>query len=100
MKTDAPTTTTMTVDHVMKHWLPDKHGKPAEWTWEDAAAHALLHETTTTFAVLVRIREEGIGFADGHSPILLGTNVHVWDGHHRLILARALGIMHVEVELA
>lgn len=39
--------------------------------------------------------------ADGiHTPILLGSDGRVWDGHHRLAVAHQLGVEFVPVEFA
>lgn len=45
--------------------------------------------------LLRRIRQEGI-----REPILLGTDGRVWDGHHRLAVARVLRLTTVPVVFA
>lgn len=44
-------------------------------------------------ALLESVRQDGI-----KKPILLGNDGRVWDGHHRLCVAKALGLSDVPVE--
>lgn len=48
-----------------------------------------------TIQLIEAIRAEGI-----REPILLGNDGRVWDGHHRITVARHLGIRDVPVEFS
>lgn len=67
----------------------DEHGWPQEFDWlrENHAARlrALIHDI-----LHVGIRE----------PVLIGPDHRVWDGHHRIYAAWALGFEYVPVKYA
>jgi hypothetical protein len=98
---------------VMAKWRPATHdtsddpsGANLEWTWADE-----VHDVYTRICVccdkpghyqqqiVELVKTRGINFADEYSPISLGTDGRVWDGHHRLIAAMVLGIESVRVEV-
>lgn len=56
-----------------------------EWSWEEE--HKKLINRPVTIQLIEAIRAEGI-----REPILLGNDGRVWDGHHRITVARHLGI--------
>lgn len=86
------------VEEVLLRWRPGSR----DWTWQEEFYDLLNdpHHKEVTAAVRLRVIEEGIGFIDGIAPILLGSDGRVWDGHHRLCIARELGIERVLVDVA
>lgn len=98
----------MAVDDVLARWRPGSHdtaddpgGANLAWTWAHEFYDLLNNpeQRDRTAAVRLRVVEEGIGFVDGVTPIQLGNDGRVWDGHHRLCVARELGIEHVLVQV-
>jgi hypothetical protein len=89
---------------VLNKWLPGSSPQP--WSWEDEEADIYarvcfccdqpghyMHQLEE------RVRQEGIDFASAFAPPELTTSGVVWDGHHRLVLARRLGIEHITVNI-
>ena len=97
------TLTTMPVSQIVQQWRPGS----GDWSW-DAEAVEIDSRVCVCCGqrghyqrmVEDRIGAEGIGFVDGFAPILLGNDGRVWDGHHRLVAARRMGIASVCVEIA
>lgn len=79
--------TEMDLDFVMKFY---KTGD--EVSWDDEIRWLWLNHTNKMARILVSIAKEGI-----HKPILLGDDGRVWDGHHRIAAARALGLKRIPV---
>lgn len=78
---------TMLVETLLSEYRDgDEHGWPTEFAW------LIEHHTKKVLNLLGEVREEGI-----RDPILLGPDKRVWDGHHRLLVARILGIRRVPV---
>jgi hypothetical protein len=96
MMTEAPCLVTKTLGQILTFWSPGSQGD--SWTWRDEY-NALVSDPVTD-AVRERVDAEGIGFADAHSPVLLGSDGRVWDGHHRIVIAIERGIDALDVELA
>lgn len=67
----------------------DGIGWMAEFDWLDDNHGSRLDMLTTS------VQETGI-----REPILLGDDGRVWDGHHRIAVARRLGMDVVPVRLA
>lgn len=79
----------MRTSYVLDHyWDGDEMGWPAEFAWLD------LHQDQALWTLAVDIRERGI-----QTPIRLGNDGRVWDGHHRLRVAVLLGLDEVPVEV-
>ena len=72
---------TMTPGEIMEFWRPGSHDEP--WTWADEAAD-LAGELDD---MINDIQVNGI-----LHPVVLGVDGRVWDGHHRILAARALGV--------
>ncbi len=66
----------------------DEMGWPAEFAWLD------LHQGQVLWTLAVDIRANGM-----QTPIRLGNDGRVWDGHHRLRVAVILGLDEVPVEV-
>ncbi len=64
-----------------------------EWSWEEEVKK--LANRDRTKQLVESIHTEGI-----REPILLGNDGRVWDGHHRITVARHLGIRDVPVEFS
>jgi hypothetical protein len=88
------TTATMKLNYLFENWRPGSY----DWSWDEEFADIMSQARTEP--VRKRVESEGIGFADSFAPVLLGSDGRVWDGHHRICLARELGINEIEVELA
>jgi hypothetical protein len=69
----------------------DEHGWQTEFDrlWSDPVQIGHMNMLATS------IQESGI-----RSPILIGTDGRVWDGHHRLAVAHKLGLEAVPIEWA
>lgn len=67
-----------------------------DWTWEEEWAD--LDERHATDGELDKleqqIRENGIT-----TPVLIGSDGRLWDGHHRICIAYRLGLTEVPVEI-
>jgi hypothetical protein len=103
---DKPKLVTMSPVYLMLHWRPGSHdtadgpeGANHAWTWTHEATDLFTRDRDLTLAILDRVVSEGIGFIDYAAPILLGNDGRVWDGHHRIVIAQALGYPFVEVEV-
>lgn len=90
----APEVERMAVRTVFETWRPGSHA----WGWAEEYADIMAQEKTPH--IRARVDAEGIGFQDHIAPILLGSDGRVWDGHHRLCLARERGLATVMVERA
>ena len=77
---------------ILTFWRPGSY----DWSWAEEFDDLQNHSATP--AIRRRVREEGIGFADDHSPVLLGNDGRVWDGHHRIVIAIDEDITHLMVE--
>lgn len=104
---DKPKLVKISLDALMVNWRPGSHdtadgpeGANLAWTWADEARDLFTRDRDKTLAILDLVVQSGPGFIDYVSPILLGDDGRVWDGHHRIIIARALGYSFVEVEVA
>lgn len=82
------------LDEIVRWWKPGS----GDWDWAEESRR--LMQRPETYAIIDRIRDEGIGFADDLQPIMLGSDGRVWDGHHRIVIALHLGcwaFLNVEV---
>jgi hypothetical protein len=65
-----------------------------DWDWPTEWAEIAQHDAGMAIAALITdIATRGIT-----TPLLLGDDGRVWDGHHRLFVARLLGIRDLPVE--
>lgn len=87
-------------DHTPQLWplqriLAEVRCGSQDWTWDDEWAD-LDQRHPEKLAVLEQsIKTEGIT-----TPLLIGSDGRLWDGHHRLRIAVRLGIPHAPVETA
>lgn len=66
------------------------------WTWEEETVLLETHDTVRTAELTADIRTNGM-----RDPIrVCDTDGRVIDGHHRAIVARALGMTHIPVASA
>lgn len=70
----------MSVADVLAQYEP---GDP--WTWAEEFAHIWTNHATYMVGLVANVSVYGI-----HTPILLGNDGRLWDGHHRLAIAVAL----------
>lgn len=77
----APVLVSKPLAQIVTFWRPGS----ADWTWADE--YADLINDVVTQRIGDRIDAEGIGFVDHITPVLLGSDGRVWDGHHRIVLA-------------
>jgi hypothetical protein len=82
---------TLAVAELMDHWRPGT--RPEPWSWSDEAAHLIRSDPGRVAHLVEKIAEAGIW-----DPIELGADGRVHHGHHRLVVARVLGIEVVPVE--
>lgn len=91
---DAPVLVSTPLAHIVTFWRPGSQ----DWSWAEEYADLLADPVTER--VRERVDSEGIAFADAHSPVLLGNDGRVWDGHHRIVIAIERRIPSLMVELA
>jgi hypothetical protein len=78
----------MPLDELLARWRPGSYEQP--WTWDDEDEDIWTHPHTPALAA--HIAAEGI-----QEPVLLGRDGRVWDGHHRICVARRLGLDDIPV---
>lgn len=85
-------TETLSTEEILERWSPGS----GEWDWPTEWANITPHKNGTLVARLIRsIAAKGV-----KKPLQLGDDGRVWDGHHRLLLARLLGIKDMPVTTA
>lgn len=86
----AATRKSLPTETVLTQWRPGS----GDWDWPTEFADIVQEDDGATIAGLIgHIAKNGM-----LKPILLGDDGRVWDGHHRLLAARILGIADVPVE--
>ncbi|QIG59011.1 ParB-like nuclease domain protein [Microbacterium phage Fransoyer] len=90
----APELVLKPVAQIIAFWRPGS----GDWSWAEEMAR--LADDPRTHDVAARVRAEGFGFVDDISPVLLGSDGRVWDGHHRICLAIADGHEVLRCEIA
>lgn len=81
---------TMTLDDILSTYRDgDEHG------WDVEFDYLRTEHADRLAALLPLIARDGIT-----EPILLGSDGRVWDGHHRLCIAQAIGLRTVPVRRA
>ena len=65
-----------------------------DWPWEDEWADLDTRDADRLEQLEQDIRDRGIT-----TPVLIGSDGRLWDGHHRLRVAVRLGIGYVPVEV-
>lgn len=81
--------TKLSVDEIVRKWRPGS----GAWSWPQELADILRHASEQLASLVLDVAEHGV-----RDPILLGDDGRVWDGHHRLLVARLLGIGTVPVQ--
>lgn len=77
----------MAVADILAQYVPgDEHGWDVEFAWLRDNHSEKLRDLSLS------IQEHGI-----REPVVLGDDGRVWDGHHRLLVADALGLNSVPV---
>lgn len=103
------TMVTMPLSEVLGRWVPGSHDQP--WTWDDEEREILSHPCKCATV------DPAVEFIDcgqaGHyqlkmeahiaehgltQGVCLGPDGRVWDGHHRIVAARRLGLTEIPVE--
>ncbi|MCS6570346.1 hypothetical protein NYQ35_16185 [Curtobacterium flaccumfaciens pv. flaccumfaciens] len=92
---DAPVLVSKPLAQILAFWRPGSH----DWSWADEYADLMGRDRAKTDAVQERVAAEGYGFLDYVSPVLLGNDGRVWDGHHRICLAIKEAVPSLMVEL-
>lgn len=83
---------------IMENWRPGSQGD--DWTWADEYSYLWMIDGPRTNKIIEIVKEKDIDFDDTYNPILLGNDGRVWDGHHRILIARYLEIDSVNVSIA
>jgi len=78
------------VDFILAHYQDGN-----EVGWEEEFRYLIVSHGREISELMFQIRKDGI-----KEPILLGPDRRIWDGHHRLLCARVLGIKEVPVTMA
>lgn len=86
------------LERILAEYAPGSRAQP--WTWDDEERDILQRVCCCCgepghyqLALEVLLREHGIT-----QGVCLGSDGRVWDGHHRIVAARRLGIKNVPVE--
>lgn len=83
-------TNVMRVSDLLKQYTPGE-----DHSWEDEFEELRGRNSRALFELLTSIEQIGMV-----TPILLGDDGRVWDGHHRLCIAYDMRFSHVPVEHA
>lgn len=84
------TATSLPTEEIIGRWRPGS----GDWGWPTEFSDLIQEDGGTVIAGLVGdIARKGV-----RKPLLLGDDGRVWDGHHRLLAARILGIRELPVE--
>lgn len=88
----------MKLAEILENWVPGSYDQP--WTWDDEEKEILSRVCLCCnqpghyqLQLEQYISEHGIT-----QGVLLGNDGRVWDGHHRIVAARRLGIESVPLE--
>lgn len=81
----------MRLDMLMSQYRPGS--RTDWWLWSDEFQDLWSRQPDYMAKLLADINANGI-----HDPICLGTDGRIWDGHHRIAVATALGFQRVPVE--
>lgn len=92
---DAPVLVSKPLAQILTFWRPGSH----DWSWADEYADLMGPDKVKTDAIHRRVAAEGYDFLDYISPVLLGSDGRVWDGHHRICLAIKEAVPSLMVEL-
>lgn len=108
---DLVRTPAIALDELLEEWLPGSTPQP--WTWDDEELDILrrscccrsgLCESPKThlrpgqYQIELERHIADNGWTMIGGGIVLGTDGRVWDGHHRIVAARRLGIWAVPLE--
>lgn len=99
--------TVMRVADVIAQWRPGSadtadtpDGANLAWTWDDEARDLTTRTPEYQAGIVARVQRDGINYGSEYGAhICLGNDGRVWDGHHRICAALALGIETVMVEV-
>ena len=90
----------MPLAELLERWLPGSQPQP--WTWDDEEQDILARACLCCgqpghyqYQLEDYLRVHGLT-----QGICLGTDGRVWDGHHRIVGARRLGIQTIPLESA
>lgn len=94
----------LSIREIMQGWIPAS--EPAPWTWEQESRDILERICVCCdrpghyqFLLLLKMLDKGEFWGQAESPIL-GYDGRIWDGHHRILAAAALGWESLGVRLA
>lgn len=87
----------MAVYTIMRRWRPGSY--PPPWSWRDEETDFFTRQPEYMDAMAVALLRRGWSAFLDDGSILLGNDGRVWNGHHRIVLARRLGITHLTVEV-
>jgi hypothetical protein len=88
----------MPLAELTARWAPGSYPQP--WTWDDEERHILAQVCLCCgqpghyqLALEAHLAEHGLT-----QGVCLGTDGRIWDGHHRIVAARRLGIERIPLE--
>lgn len=90
--------TTMPLAEVMRRWRPGSYDPPWDWDDEERELHAFVCACCGEPGHYQRQLEEYIAKHGITQGVCLGTDGRVWDGHHRIVAAKRLGIEVIPIE--
>lgn len=88
----------MALDDLLAAYVPGSYAQP--WTWDDEERELLANVCLCCgqpghyqLALEAHLAEHGLT-----QGVCLGSDGRVWDGHHRIVAARRLGIDSIPIE--
>lgn len=81
------------MEDFINQWRPGSRG--SDWTWNDEFHDLMTNDREYMLDLIEDIKANGI-----QKPVLLGDDRRVWDGHHRVVAALAIGMKQIPIELA
>lgn len=90
------------LEEIMRDYRPGScNPTDYEWTWEVEAADLLAAICFCCgqpghYQLQMEDHFRKVGRID--QPILLGGDLRIWDGHHRIVAAKRLGFTHLNIE--
>lgn len=82
----------MATKEVMKRWRPGSYDSPG-WNWSKEWRDVQKKTGSGDLRRLI----ESISAHGVTTPVLLGDDGRVWDGHHRICIAHQLGVTRLPV---
>lgn len=80
----------MNLSKLIESYRPGSYGD--DWTWDDEAEDLFDREPDGMHLLIEDISKNGV-----LTPVLLGSDGRVWDGHHRIVAALYLELPSIPI---